>query len=167
MMGMLLRKPAPIETNPLRLEETPTPVANTGEVLLKVSACGVCRSNLRMIEGDWLDWGIPAKSPPIPGHEVVEAVQERGRDVSQPEIGERVGVQPLFNACGRCEYCLAERENLCVDAEITGETVDEDYAEYITAVAAHTYKIPDSVKDTEAAPLFCPGITAYRAVRDD
>ncbi len=165
MKGMLLYKPAPIETNPLLLEEMPTPVANRGEVLLKVSACGVCRSNLHMIEGDWLDWGVPAKSPLVPGHEVVGTLQEPGKDVSGLAAGDRVGVQPLFNTCGRCEYCRAGRENLCVKAEITGETINGGYAEYMKAVAAHTYKVPDNVEDAQAAPLFCPGVTAYRAVK--
>ncbi len=165
MKAMLLYKPAPIETRPLHYEETPIPTISEGEILIKVKACGVCRSNLHMIEGDWIDMGVPAKSPIIPGHEVIGIVEEIGRGVKNVQIGERVGVQPLYDTCGECEYCLNGRENLCINAKITGETVDGGYAEYMKAVARHVYKIPDNLHDAEAAPLFCPGITAFRAVK--
>lgn len=165
MKGMQLYKPAPVETAPLHLEETAIPNLNPGEVLLKVSACGVCRSNLHMIEGDWVDLGVPAKSPLIPGHEVVGVVEEIGKGVTSIGPGERIGVQPLYNTCGKCEYCASERENLCLNAEITGETVNGGYAEYMKAVALHTYPVPDNLENAQAAPLFCPGVTAFRAVR--
>jgi propanol-preferring alcohol dehydrogenase len=165
MKAMLLYKPAPIETRPLHYKEVPTPTISEGEILIKVKACGVCRSNLHMIEGDWIDMGVPSKLPIIPGHEVVGTIEEIGKNVKNLQIGERVGVQPLYNTCGECEYCLTGRENLCVNAKITGETVDGGYAEYMKAVAHHVYKIPDNLRDAEAAPLFCPGITAFRAVK--
>ncbi len=165
MKAMLLYKPAPIETRPLRYEEVGMPDINDNEILMKVKACGVCRSNLHMIEGDWIDVGVPAKLPIIPGHEVVGIVEEVGKNVKNVHVGERVGVQPLYDTCDECEYCLSGRENLCIKAQITGETVDGGYAEYMKAVARHVYKVPDNLRDDEAAPLFCPGVTAYRAVK--
>lgn len=165
MKAMLLYKPAPIETKPLRYEEVPIPTIGDGELLMKVKACGVCRSNLHMIEGDWIDMGVPAKLPIIPGHEVVGIIEEVGKGVKNLHVGERIGVQPLYDTCGECEYCLNGRENLCINAKITGETVDGGYAEYMKAVARHVYKIPDNLRDAEAAPLFCPGVTAFRAVK--
>lgn len=165
MKAMLLYKPAPIETRPLRYENVETPAIEDDEILIRIKACGVCRSNLHMIEGDWIDMGVPAKLPIIPGHEIVGIVEEIGKNVKNVHMGERVGIQPLYDTCGECEYCLSGRENLCIKAQITGETVDGGYAEYVKAKARHIYKVPDNLRDDEAAPLFCPGITAYRAVK--
>jgi propanol-preferring alcohol dehydrogenase len=106
-----------------------------------------------MIEGDWIDMGVPAKLPIIPGHEVVGTIEEIGKNVKNLQIGERVGVQPLYNTCGECEYCLTGRENLCVNAKITGETVDGGYAEYMKAVAHHVYKIPDNLRDASPGKI--------------
>jgi len=162
--AVLLDQPALLERHPLRLADVPITEPGIGQVLLRVEACGVCRSNLHMIEGDWVANGVPAKSPIVPGHEVVGTVVGRGDGVEWPAEGTRVGVQPLWSTCLRCEWCLTAREQLCPDKQITGETLDGGYAEYMLATAAHTHPLPDALDSAEAAPLFCPGITAYGAV---
>lgn len=164
MKAILLDKPAPLETHPLRLADVPTPRPGAGELLVRVSACGVCRSNLHMIEGDWVAAGVPATSPIIPGHEIVGRVSAVGPGVTAFAVGARVGIQPLWSSCGRCEYCLTGREPLCRDKQITGETRDGGYAEFVLANEAYAYAVPDALPDIEAAPLFCPGVTAYSAV---
>jgi len=164
MKAALLYKPGKIEENPLKIENIDIPKIEEDEVLIRIHACGICRSNLHMIEGEWLDLGVPAKLPIIPGHEIVGVVEKIGKNVTNVKVGDRVGVQPLFNTCSSCEYCLSGREHLCIKAEITGETVDGGYGEYMKAKAKHIYHVPNNLKDEEAAPLFCPGVTAYRAV---
>ncbi len=164
MRAMQLDTPGPIESKPLHLRDVAVPTPGPGEVLIRVTACGVCRSNLHMIEGDWVANGVPAKSPIVPGHEVVGKITELGAGVDWLKIGDRVGVQPLWSTCGHCEFCLTAREQLCQTKQITGETLDGGYAEYMLAYALHAYVIPDSISDAEAAPLFCPGVTAYGAV---
>lgn len=165
MRAVLLRKPKPIEQNPIDVEDAPIPNVTRGQLLVKIAACGVCRSNLHMIEGDWVKFGIPAKSPIIPGHEIVGRVARLANDVSTFREGDRVGVQALWSSCGKCEYCLTGREHLCPSKQMTGETVDGGYAEYIVANADYAYHVPDNLKDSEAAPLFCPGISAYGATK--
>jgi propanol-preferring alcohol dehydrogenase len=164
MKCMMLHKPAPIETSPLKYTDVATPSIGPRDVLVKVSACGVCHSNLHMIEGDWLDMGVPAKSPIVPGHEVTGTVDDVGNDVKNIVAGDKVGVQPLFDTCGICEPCLTGRENICDKAQITGETVDGGYAQFMKAVGTHVYRLPDNLDLVGAAPLFCPGLTAYKAV---
>ncbi|CAF0702030.1 alcohol dehydrogenase catalytic domain-containing protein [Candidatus Methylacidithermus pantelleriae] len=164
MKAAILTKPVPIEENPLHIGDYPDPVPGPDEVLLEVLACGVCRSNLHVVEGDWLSRGVPAKLPIVPGHEVVGRIVELGPGVKRYRKGDRVGVQPLWNSCGYCEYCLSAREELCRQKHITGETVDGGYAELLVAKENHIYPIPPELSDVEAAPLFCPGITAYHAV---
>ena len=161
---MTLERTAPIETHPLRLSDIPEPSAGSGELVIKVSACGVCRSNLHTIEGDWLESGVPSKFPIVPGHELCGSVAEIGEGVEGFSLGQRVGLQPLWSSCLRCEYCITSRENLCSARLITGENVDGGYAQYVLAKAQHTYHVPDAIDDVTAAPLFCPGVTAYRAV---
>lgn len=162
MKAVLLDAPAPFDQNPLRITDMPTPEPGPGQVLIRVSACGVCRSNLHMIEGEWP--GVPTFTPIVPGHELVGRVAGVGEGVTSFAEGDRVGMQPLWSTCGRCEYCLTGRDPLCRTKEITGETVHGGYAEYVLSVADHTYLLPDGLDDAEAAPLFCPGITAYGAV---
>ncbi|MGD0475456.1 MAG: alcohol dehydrogenase catalytic domain-containing protein [Candidatus Velthaea sp.] len=166
MRAQILVTPGPIESKPLTLKDVAVPEPGPGEVLIRVTACGVCRSNLHMIEGDWVKIGVPAISPIIPGHEVVGKIDKVGAGVDWLKVGDRVGVQPLWSTCGHCEFCLTAREQLCQSAnkKITGENRDGGYAEYMLGYALHTYKIPDSISDEEAAPLFCPGVTAYGAV---
>lgn len=117
-----------------------------------------------MIVGDWVDGGVPAISPIIPGHEVTGRVVALGSGVSDFSIGDPVGVQPLWNACGVCEFCTGGTEQLCHHRVITGEHVDGGYGEYMLANAAYSYHVPAGLDLVEAAPLFCPGITAYGAV---
>lgn len=164
MKAVLLTDPAPLERGPLRYADIDVPPAGPDEVVVKVRACGVCRSNLHMIEGEWVAAGVPAKTPIVPGHEVVGTVSAVGEAVVELSVGDRVGVQPLWSTCGHCDYCLAGQEQLCQGKQITGEMVDGGYAEYMRAKVAHTYLLPDSLDDASAAPLFCPGITAYGAV---
>ena len=162
MKAAILETCGPIESSPLQIRDLPTPHPGRGQLLLKVGACGVCRSNLHMIEGDWP--GVPSRFPIIPGHEVVGRIEELGEGVEGLPVGARAGVQPLFSTCGRCEFCLAGRDHLCQSKEITGETVDGGFAEYMIADARHTHLVPDSLDDVAAASLFCPGITAFGSV---
>jgi propanol-preferring alcohol dehydrogenase len=165
MKAMVLNRSAPIESNPLKLSDVRMPTLGKNEVLVRITACGVCRSNLHLIEGDWLKYGIPPRFPIIPGHEIVGVVESLATDVSTFSKGERIGIQPLYNACRNCDFCLTGREHLCDRRQITGDTEDGGYAEYIKVSSDFAYKIPDSINDIHAAPLFCPGVTAYRAVK--
>lgn len=166
MRAMVLTKPGSIEVHPLNLMSIDKPImrSNTG-LLLEIEACGVCRSNLHLIEGDWKRHGVPSHLPLVPGHEVVGIVKKVGVGVKRIKVGDRVGIQPLFSSCLKCEYCTTGRENLCESAEITGETVQGGYAEYITALEEFVTRIPDNLDSEHAAPLFCPSITAYKAVK--
>jgi propanol-preferring alcohol dehydrogenase len=166
MQAMVLSKLAPIETRPLRMMSIDRPVIRgKNELLLEIKACGVCRSNLHLIEGDWEKYGSPSSLPLVPGHEIVGVVKQVSSGVKKIRVGDRVGIQPLFSSCLQCEYCVAGRENLCESAEITGESVQGGYAEYISAVEEFVTPIPDNIDSEHAAPLFCPGITAYKAVK--
>ncbi|HEX7031666.1 MAG TPA: alcohol dehydrogenase catalytic domain-containing protein [Nitrososphaera sp.] len=166
MRAMVLNKLAPIETKPLKMVTIDRPtIKGRNDLVLQIEACGVCRSNLHLIEGDWKKYGSPSSLPIVPGHEVVGVVQQVGSGVKNVKVGDRVGIQPLFSSCLQCEYCAAGRENLCENAEITGESVQGGYAEYISAVEDFVTPIPDSLDSEHAAPLFCPGITAYKAVK--
>lgn len=162
MKAVLLDALGPLDQHPLRLADIGEPEPGPGQVLVRISACGVCRSNLHMVEGDWP--GVPTFTPIVPGHELVGRVAALGEGVTAFAEGDRVGVQPLWSTCGRCEYCLTGRDPLCRTKEITGETVHGGYAEYTVSVADHTYLLPGGLDDAQAAPLFCPGITAYGAV---
>lgn len=155
---------AALASGPLVWRPVETPEPLPGQLRIKVVACGVCRSNLHMIEGDWAAGGLPAISPIVPGHEVTGTVDAIGAGVTGFSIGDPVGVQPLWNTCETCEYCLTGREQLCLQRVITGEMVDGGYAEYMISTAAHTYLVPPELDLVEAAPLFCPGITAYGAI---
>jgi propanol-preferring alcohol dehydrogenase len=163
MKAVLLENPGPLDTMPLRLADVDVPEPGPGQLLVRVTACGVCRSNLHMVEGDWLPVN-PAFTPIIPGHEVVGTVAGVGAGVTTFATGDRVGVMPLWSTCMRCEFCTTGREQLCQAKQITGETVHGGYAEFMLAVADHTYLLPDGLDDAEAAPLFCPGITAFGSV---
>jgi alcohol dehydrogenase, propanol-preferring len=164
MRAVLLDQPRPLEQGPLRIAEIARPEPGPGQLLVRVTACGVCRSNLHMIEGDWIQYGVPAKAPIVPGHEIVGRVEALGPGTIGFARGDRVGIQPLWSTCMSCRHCLTGHEQLCRSKQITGETVDGGYAEFVLATAAHAYGVPDGISDAEAAPLFCPGITAYGAV---
>ena len=166
MRAMVLSECAPIETNPLKLTEIDRhEIKKPDEILLKIEACGVCHSQLHGIEGDWKDIGIPPTLPTVPGHEVVGKVVEIGSNVTKFKIGDRAGITPLLEACKVCQYCKEGKEQLCESSVITGESLKGGYAEYITVSEDFATKIPESMKPEYAAPLFCAGITAYKAVK--
>jgi propanol-preferring alcohol dehydrogenase len=146
---------------PLQLHTLPIPTPGPGEVLLRVQACGVCRTDLHLVDGELPDISYPL----IPGHEIVGRVVARAPDVTQCAVGQRVGVPWLGGSCGRCAYCAAGRENLCEAASFTGYTRDGGYAEFVTARAAWCLPVPDRYADAEAAPLLCAGLIGYRAYR--
>jgi propanol-preferring alcohol dehydrogenase len=150
---------------PLVFEEVPRPQLEPGEVLIKVEACGVCHSDLHVADGDWSQLAPIVKRPLILGHEIAGRVIEKGRDVRDLQIGDRVGVPWVHWTCGECEFCLEGNENLCSRQKITGVTVDGGYAELVKAPASHTLKIPDGLSSLEAAPLFCAGVTVFRALK--
>jgi propanol-preferring alcohol dehydrogenase len=166
MKAMVLFECAPIESNPLKLSDVDRhQIKRSNEILLKIEACGVCHSQLHGIEGDWKDIGIPPALPTIPGHEVVGKIVEIGKGVTKFKVGERAGITPLLEACKKCQYCNEGKEYLCESSEITGESFKGGYTEYITVTEDFATKIPQSMKSDYAAPLFCAGITAYKAVK--
>ena len=164
MHANLLVDPAPLDQRPLRWAETERPDPGPGQLLIEVAGCGVCRSNLHMIEGDWVDGGVPAISPIIPGHEVTGRVAAVGDGVEGFAVGDPVGVSPLWWTCEECEFCTSGREQLCHQRIITGEHVDGGYGEFMLSHAAHTHPVPAGLDLVDAAPLFCPGLTAYGAL---
>jgi len=166
MRAMVLSECAKIETNPLKLTNIDKhKIERPNEILLKIEACGVCHSQLHGIEGDWKHVGIPDTLPNVPGHELVGKVIEIGNDVTKFKIGDRAGITPLLEACKNCQYCDEGKEYLCESSKITGETLKGGYSEYITVIEDFATKVPDSMKSEYAAPLFCAGITAYKAVK--
>jgi len=146
---------------PLVLEDVPVPLPGPGEVRIRVAACGVCRTDLHIVEGDL----ALARSPIIPGHQIVGTVDALGPSVRSSALGTRVGVAWLHHACGICEYCRRGLENLCPSAAFTGWTADGGYAEAALAPAAFVYPLPSGMTDLAAAPLLCAGIIGYRSLR--
>ncbi len=152
---------------PLSIEDVPVPEPREGEVLVQVEACGVCHSDLHVADGDSPGFRAATKPRLILGHEVVGRVVRRGAGVTHLDEGQRVGVAWLHNACGQCEQCREGNENLCRNgAGVTGMTVDGGYAQFMRAVASHALPVPDVLTSQEAAPLFCAGVTTYRALRN-
>jgi len=161
MKACVLPKPAPIEKNPLEYADVPTPQPAKGEVLVRVRYCGVCRTDLHVIEGE-----LPQrKSPVIPGHQVVGVVEGLGEHAERFRIGARVGIAWLNHTDGVCEYCRAGAENLCDNPAFTGYTVDGGYAKHIVAPENFVYSLPNTFPDEEAAPLLCAGIIGFRSLR--
>jgi len=166
MRAMVLSECAKIETNPLKLTEIDRhKIQRPNEILLKIEACGVCHSQLHGIEGDWKDIGIPPNLPTVPGHELVGKVVEIGEAVTKFKVGDRAGITPLLEACKKCQYCKEGKEYLCESSIITGESFKGGYTEYITVTEDFATKVPENMKPEYAAPLFCAGITAYKAVK--
>ena len=161
MKACLLRAPAAIETKPLEFTEVPVPEPGEGQVLVRVRACGVCRTDLHVIEGEL----PPRKSPVIPGHQVVGTVEKISRSAQRFAIGARVGIAWLHKTDGTCEYCRAGAENLCDNLAFTGYTVDGGFAECIIAPENFVYAIPEGFPDEQAAPLLCAGIIGFRSLR--
>jgi propanol-preferring alcohol dehydrogenase len=158
MKAWVVRAQAPVANRPLALVDLPSPAAPAGEVRIAVSACGVCRTDLHVVEGD-----LPLRaSPTIPGHQVVGQVVDAAGDLRP---GDRVGVAWLHRTCGACRFCTSGRENLCETAAFTGWTVPGGFATEIVAPAAFVYPLPDALSDPQSAPLLCAGIIGYRALR--
>lgn len=150
---------------PLAVTEVERPVPADDEVLIQVEACGVCHSDLHVAEGDWSALSRIVKKPVVLGHEVAGKVVEKGRFVKDLQVGDRVGVPWIYWSCGECEFCRQGDENLCSRQMITGVTVDGGYAQFMKARATHAEKIPQGLSSLEVAPLFCAGVTVYRALR--
>lgn len=157
MRAMVLERPG----RPLRLVELPTPQPQANHLLIRVHACGVCRTDLHIVDGELPD----PKVPLIPGHEIVGVVVQVGVGVTHFRPGDRVGVPWLGWTCGHCHYCLKGQENLCNNARFTGYTLDGGYAEYTVADQRYCFPLPPRYGDTEAAPLLCAGLIGYRAYR--
>ena len=145
---------------PLRMAEVPIPKPGVGQVLVRVRACAVCRTDLHVVDGEL----SKPKLPLIPGHEIVGIVEEKGTGVDRFKIGDRVGIPWLGWTCGICSYCVGGHENLCDQARFTGYTIDGGYAEYTVADQRFCFAIPDSYGDAEAAPLLCAGLIGYRSL---
>jgi alcohol dehydrogenase, propanol-preferring len=157
---MVMRQPAPVADRPLRLEDVPDPAPGSGQILVEVRACGICRTDLHVVEGE-----LPMlRAPLVPGHQAVGRVAARGRDATRFREGDRVGIAWLRRTCGRCLYCATDRENLCERAEFTGWHADGGYAELAVVDEDYAYAIPSVFDDVEAAPLLCAGIIGYRAL---
>lgn len=160
MDAWLLRKQAPVETHPLERMVMPTPTPEPHELLVRVRACGICRTDLHVVEGD-----LPLRRwPVIPGHQIVGEVWSRGADVEGFGVGDRVGIAWLRHTCGLCRFCAGGRENLCERAEFTGWSADGGFAEYAVVPADFAYHLPAGFPDMQAAPLLCAGIIGYRAL---
>lgn len=163
MKAMVLKRLCNLTDNrtPLELMELPVPVPGEMEILLKVSACGVCHTELDEIEGRT----PPSQLPIVPGHQVVGRVEAVGSKVSTIQIGNRVGVAWISSACGACKFCLTGNENLCQSFEATGRDVNGGYAQYMIASENFAYAIPEFFSDAQAAPLLCAGAIGYRSLR--
>jgi len=148
-------------SNPLELKDLPKPVPSESEVLIRVSVCGVCHTELDEIEGRT----PPPRFPVVPGHQVVGTVEQAGASVIRFRPGDRVGVAWVHSACGKCKFCRDGAENLCGDFRATGRDADGGYAEYMTVGEDFAYSIPDVFTDSEAAPLLCAGAIGYRSMR--
>ncbi len=154
---MVLEKPR----EPLQLREWPRPQPGPGQVLVEITACAVCRTDLHVVDGELPD----PKLPLIPGHEIVGRIAALGEGVRQLQPGERVGVPWLGWTCGECEFCRAGRENLCEAARFTGYTLDGGYAEYVVADARYCFRLPEALgSDAAVAPLLCAGLIGYRSL---
>jgi alcohol dehydrogenase, propanol-preferring len=153
---MVLDRPG----TPLRLADLPVPQPGTGQILVRVSACGVCRTDLHVVDGELTEPALPI----VPGHEVVGHVVAMGADVQRFRVGERVGIPWLGWTCGVCPYCRSDRENLCDAPKFTGYQINGGYAEYALADARYCFPIQGDYSDAEAAPLMCAGLIGYRSL---
>ncbi len=161
MRAMVLRQPLPVTDRPLELTDLPVPGPAPGTILVKVTRCAVCHTDLHLVEGEL----SALKLPIIPGHQVVGVVDAVGEGVVGFAPGDRVGVPWLYSTCSRCDFCRRGEENLCLEARFTGYHVDGGYADYMVARADFAARIPARFGDTEAAPLLCAGIIGYRSLR--
>ncbi len=156
-----LSRTAPAEQHPLEIIEREIPSVPDGSLLVRTAACGVCHTDLHIVEGDLK---LP-KLPIVPGHQIVGIVERLGRGVQNVRVGQRVGIPWLHGTCGRCAYCTSGRANLCEQARFTGYHVDGGFAGYVVAGGSAVYALPDGYDDASAAPLLCAGVIGYRALR--
>ena len=161
MKAMVIRKICQVEEKPLELVDLPVPVPDSGQILVRVSACGVCHTELDEIEGRV----PPSRFPMILGHEIVGRVEASGPGATRFKKGDRVGIAWINWACGECSFCLKGKENLCDKAKWTGKDVEGGYAEYTVVPEDFAYPIPERFTDLQAAPLLCAGVVGYRALR--
>ena len=161
MDAWVVATPGPIDGGPLRRIERDLPTPGAGQLRVRVSCCGVCRTDLHLAEGDL----PPRRQDATPGHEVVGIVDKVGDGAARFAVGDRVGVPWLGGTDGSCMYCRRGRENLCTAPVFTGWDVDGGYADYCVADAGYVYALPEAVEDEQAAPLLCAGIIGYRALR--
>jgi alcohol dehydrogenase, propanol-preferring len=161
MKAMVLSKPAAIADAPLKGSELPAPRPKKGEVLIDIAVCGLCHTDLHIVEGEI----TPPAYPLIPGHQIIGRVSKLGAGAARFRVGDRVGVPWLNHTCGRCPYCRNTQENLCEAAVFTGFSAPGGYAEKIAVPADFTYPIPGTIPDEELAPLLCGGIIGYRALK--
>ncbi len=161
MKAMQLHMTRPVEDRPLKLSELETPTPSSGELLVKVAACGVCHTDLHTVEGDLR---LPIL-PLIPGHQVVGRVVQTGDECIRYAIGDRVGVTWFFSSCGVCNFCKQGKQNLCDNAKFTGLHRNGGYAEYMVVPEQSAFPIPNSFSDAQATPLLCGGVIGYRALR--
>lgn len=161
MRAWVVRRPGPVDGGPLALVERDVPTPGPGEVRVRVSACGVCRTDLHLAEGDLAPHGVDV----VPGHEVVGNVEAQGPGAGRFAIGERIGIAWLRHACGACRFCARGDENLCLTPRFTGWDADGGYAEHAVIDERFAYPLPDRFTDAEVAPLLCAGIIGYRALR--
>lgn len=157
MRAMVLER----QGEPLQMRQIPVPEPGRGQILIKVSACGVCRTDLHIVDGELKKPRLPL----IPGHEIVGRVVKAGEGVADLSPGDRVGVPWLANTCGTCPYCLKGQENLCDSPLFTGYTINGGYAEYALAYEGYAFKLPAGYGDLEIAPLLCAGLIGYRSYR--
>ena len=161
MKAMILNKQSPIEEKPLEPADLPVPTPDDNQILVKVSVCGACHTDLDEAEGRLR----PTKSPIVPGHQVVGKVTDKGKAVTKFKIGDRVGITWLYSACGKCDFCQTGNENLCNQAKWTGKDADGGYAEFAVIGENFAYPIPEQFTDSQAAPLLCAGVIGYRTLR--
>jgi propanol-preferring alcohol dehydrogenase len=157
MRAMVLPRPGAA----LELQDLPKPEPGPGQLLIRVTACGICRTDLHVLDGELTEPALPL----IPGHQIVGTVETTGRGTSEFSVGQRVGVPWLGGSCGHCWYCQHDRENLCDAARYTGYQINGGFAEYTVADAAYCFELPPRYDDLQAAPLLCAGLIGYRAYR--
>jgi len=157
MRAMMLNKPG----QALQMQERPMPTLHSGQLLIRVAACGVCRTDLHVVDGDL----EPIKKPIIPGHQIVGYVEKLGQGVESFQPQQRVGVPWLGGSCGQCDFCCGGKENLCDDAVYTGYQIDGGFAEYAVTDARYCFPLPEGYSDLQVASLLCAGLIGYRAYR--
>ena len=161
MKAMILDKQSPIGEKPLKPADLPAPTPNDDQILIEISVCGACHTDLDEVEGRLK----PTKSPIVPGHQVVGKVVDKGKAVTKHKIGDRVGITWLFSSCGKCDFCRTGNENLCSKAKWTGKDANGGYAEFMVIGEDFACPIPERFSDSQAAPLLCAGVIGYRTIR--